>query len=447
MVCSIQVDGDDVTEHPIMSFTELKSRFQLEPPCILDNLLRAGWTAPTLVQSEAIPIMLARRDVICCAPTGSGKTAAFVLPMVASMKNTHIEHAPRGLIIVPTRELAQQVHRVVEQLCEGTVVQASLLSSERSAKPSRWKNNGYRDIIVATPLRLLQLIKSGLLSLASIEHLVLDEADRLFESDFVLQSDSVFAMCTNPKLMKTMFSATIGERPERLASAIMFSPVRLIIGGRVATLSDDLIHQELVYVGTEAGKLVHFRSLLQEGLEPPVLIFVQNRERAAELFQLLSYDKINVDILTSDRTELQRKITVQQFREGIVWVLVTTDVLGRGIDFLGVNVVINWDMPKSIPDYVHRVGRTGRAGRPGKAISYFEKQDVMLAKSACHLIDNAGGHAPDWLRNTTRKDLQSQARKYALNELDRPRQPLQNGGGGANKKTKKKTKQMTKSLH
>merc|ERR1712000_476620 len=138
-------------------------------------------------------------------------------------------------------------------------------------------------------MRLLKLLEAGLLSLASIEYLVLDEADRLFESDFVHQADAVFAQCTHPDLVKAMFSATIGARPERLAKAIMFSPVRIIIGGRVATLSESLIHQELIFVGNEHGKLLHFRTMLQEGLEPPVLIFVQNRERAAELFQLLSY--------------------------------------------------------------------------------------------------------------------------------------------------------------
>jgi ATP-dependent RNA helicase DDX52/ROK1 len=201
-------------------------------------------------------------------------------------------------------------------------------------------------------------------------------------------------------------------------------PIRVIIGGRVATLSNDLIRQELVYVGTEGGKLVHFRSLLAEGLEPPVLIFMQNKERANELFQLLTFENINVDMLTSDRSELQRKISIKQFRQGIVWVLITTDLLGRGVDFKGVNVVINWDMPKSVPDYVHRVGRTGRAGRPGKAITYFEEQDARMAKSIAHIISNAGGQAPQWLLDSSATILKQGKKKFRTPTVDAPRSSI-----------------------
>jgi ATP-dependent RNA helicase DDX52/ROK1 len=255
------------------------------------------------VQSEAIPILFSSRDLICCAPTGSGKTAAFVLPLLGRLENVHQEGGPRGLIVAPTRELALQVNEVVQKLCEGTNLTSTLLSSERSAKPHKWKNNGIFeinienfflffsnqtigswDIVVATPMRLLKLVEDKLLSLETVQYLVLDEADRLFESDFVEQADAVFSSCTNPDLNKAMFSATIGERPERLAKAIMFSPVRIIIGGRVATLSNDLIQQELVFVGKESGKIFHFREMLAKGLEPPVLIFMQNRERAGSFF-------------------------------------------------------------------------------------------------------------------------------------------------------------------
>ncbi len=401
---SISVDGEDATMRPLTSFSELATRFSVSP-VLLSNLAKCEWTAPTLVQSEALPVLLGGRDLIACAPTGSGKTAAFVLPMLHRLGSKHVSGGPRGLIVAPSRELAEQVQGVVAKLSAGTELRSCLLSSDRSAKPSKWAGNGAWDVVVATPMRLLKLVADGLLSLALVEFLVLDEADRLFESDFVQQADAVFASCSNKALTKAMFSATIGERPERLARAILFSPVRVIISGRVATLSNYMIRQDLVFVGNEGGKVVHFRSMLHQGLEPPVLIFVQNKERANELYQLLTLDKINVDLLTADRTELQRKITVKQFRQGSVWVLVTTDVLGRGIDFKGVNVVVNWDCPKSMPDYVHRVGRTGRAGRPGRAITYFEQVDVVMAKSISHIIENAGGSAPDWLLNTPLKEL------------------------------------------
>lgn len=426
------------------SFTELESRFGVSS-VVLQNLLVAEWTTPTLVQSEAIPLLLAGRDVICCAPTGSGKTASFVLPMLERLQGKHVDGGARALIVVPSRELAEQVYDVVVKLSAGTPVQVMLLNSERSAKPQKWANNGCWDVIVATPMRLLQLVNDKILSLASIEYLVMDEADRLFESDFLAQSDALFASCTNSKLLRAMFSATIGERPERMARAIMFAPVRVIIGGRVATLKSDLIDQQLVFVGTEGGKLVHFRSMLQEGLEPPVLIFMQNKERANELFQLLTFEKINVDMLTSERTELQRKITIKQFRQGIVWVLITTDVLGRGVDFKGVNVVINWDMPKSVPDYVHRVGRTGRAGRPGKAITYFEQSDAIMAKSVAHIIANAGGSPPEWLLQTSSSQLKKgQKKHFRTPTLDPPRDSiLMKPKKGKKKKKKQKSGEAT----
>lgn len=460
----ISVDGDDLDALvPMTSFTELESRLTVKS-FALQNLLACEWTAPTLVQSEAIPVLLAGRDLICCAPTGSGKTASFVIPILERLEGKHVDGGARALIVVPSRELAQQVfalfgpplppccywfdrvfaqvHNVVVKLAAGSEIRCVVLNSERSAKPKKWANNGSWDVIVATPMRLLQLVNDKIVSLETVEFLVLDEADRLFENDFLSQSDALFASCTNKKLLRAMFSATMNEKPEGMARAIMFAPVRIIIGGRVATLKNDLIHQELVFVGTEGGKLVHFRSMLHEGLEPPVLIFMQNKERANELLQLLTFEKINVDMLTSDRTELQRKKTIKQFRQGIVWVLITTDVLGRGVDFKGINVVINWDMPKSVPDYVHRVGRTGRAGRPGKAITYFEERDVIMAKSVAHIIANAGGQAPQWLLDTPASKLRKGKQKlYRKPTVDPPRDSILMRPK-RKKKKKKKAKKM-----
>lgn len=409
----VKVTGEDLTYVPITSFLELNKTLASSHNYLLDNMLQCGWTSPTLVQSEAIPALLTGRDLICCAPTGSGKTCAYAVPMVSRLGPSHVSGGPRGLILLPTRELAEQVFHVMLKVCRTTQLAPYLLCSEKSSRPGKWKENGSQwDIVVCTPMRLLAVINAGLLSLSTLTMLVLDEADRLFETDFVHQADAIFASCSeNESLLRCMFSATIGDRPERLARAIMFDPIRILIGDRVAALSNDLIQQEMVYVGSEHGKLVHFRSMLQRGLEPPVLIFVQNRERAAELFQLLLYDNINVDMLTSDRTEKQRSLTVRQFREGLVWVLITTDLLGRGIDFKGVNMVINWDMPKSLADYVHRVGRTGRAGRPGTAITFFENIDLAIARSIAFVIKGAGGSPPEWLMKMTKRDVEKRLKK------------------------------------
>jgi ATP-dependent RNA helicase DDX52/ROK1 len=218
---SVSVEGDDIDFVPMTSFSELESRFQVSSETRL-NLLAEEWTTPTLVQSEAIPVLFAGRDLICCAPTGSGKTASFVVPMLERLGGVHAEGGARALIVVPSRELAEQVHGVVERLSAGSALKSVLLNSERSANPKKWANNGVWDVIVATPMRLVKLVSDNVLSLACVEYFVLDEADRLFENDFLTQSDALFSSCTNAKLVKAMFSATIGEKPERLARAIMF---------------------------------------------------------------------------------------------------------------------------------------------------------------------------------------------------------------------------------
>lgn len=393
----VKVEGEDLPL-PITSFSELRARFEVRK-YVTRNLLGLEYVVPTLVQSECIPILLSQRDLIACAPTGSGKTVAFVVPMLARLGSKHVEGGPRALIVTPTHELAAQIARVVEVLSAGKSLSVCLLTSTRAAKPAKWANNGTWDVVVATPMRLLKLLQreNSPLHLDTVEYLVLDEADRLFEADFVEQADEIFAACTNPSLQRALFSATIGERPERLARAIMFSPIRVIVGARIATLPHEVLHQELVYVGTEQGKMIHFRSLLTKGLEPPILIFMQNRQRAMELFRLLINDRVNVDILSQDRTEAQRAAAVDGFRAGTVWILIATDVLGRGIDFKGVNWVINWDMPKSVPDYIHRVGRTGRAGRQGRAVTYFEDVDLHMAKAVAQIIKRAGGDPPHYL--------------------------------------------------
>jgi ATP-dependent RNA helicase DDX52/ROK1 len=344
---------------------------------------------------------------------------------------------PRALIVTHTHELASQIHRVIELLSasSSSTLSVCLLTTSRSAKPTKWKNNGIWDIVVATPMRLLKLLKreNSPLYLDTVEMLILDEADRLFESDFVEQADGVFAACTNPNLQRAMFSATIGDRAERLARAIMFNPVRVIVGARVTTPPHSVLQQELVYAGTEQGKMVHFRSLLLHGLQPPVLVFTQDKQRATDLYKVLISERINVDVLTQDRSEHQRKEAINNFRVGTVWILISTDLLGRGIDFKGVNVVINWDMPKSIPDYVHRVGRTGRAGRVGRAITYFEDVDLAMAKAVAQIIRGAGGDPPHWL-------LQSSAtkNKKPKNTGAVPRQRIVDGATKPNKRPKKR---------
>lgn len=192
------------------------------------------------------------------------------------------------------------------------------------------------------------------------------------------QVDDIFSACTNSNLQTSLFSATISSGVEELTKSFMKEAIRIVVGQKNA--ATDTINQKLLYVGQEQGKLVAIRQLVQTGLVPPCLIFVQSIERAKELFHELVYDGINVDVIHGERTKSQRELIVNNFRTGKIWVLISTELMARGIDFKGVNMVINYDFPTSVASYIHRIGRTGRAGRKGEAITYFTKQDTPYLK-------------------------------------------------------------------
>ncbi len=205
----------------------------------------------------------------------------------------------------------------------------------------------------------------------SVNHIVLDEADRLLELGFLEQVDEILAACTSPTIQKALFSATISSSVEELARTFMRDPVRVIIG--LKNSATDSIKQQLVFVGQEEGKMIAIRQMLHKGIRPPVLIFVQTIDRAKQLFHELVFDRINVDVIHAERTKAQRDAIIQNFRLGKIWVLISTELMARGIDFKGVNLVINYDFPQSVASYIHRIGRTGRAGHEGEAITYFTK--------------------------------------------------------------------------
>nr|CAG8433814.1 2297_t:CDS:2 [Entrophospora candida] len=190
-------------------------------------------------------------------------------------------------------------------------------------------------------------------------------------------------------------SATLPSGVESLANNFMKDPIRVVIGNKNA--ATETIKQKLVYVGQEEGKLIAVRQLIQEGFKPPVLVFVQSIERARELFHELIYDGINVDVIHSERTKAQRDSIILNFRKGKIWVLITTELMARGMDFKGVNLVINYDFPQSIQSYIHRIGRTGRAGRLGEAITYYTKDDAPYLKSIVNVMRESGCEVPDWM--------------------------------------------------
>ncbi|KAG0597590.1 hypothetical protein M758_12G007200 [Ceratodon purpureus] len=386
----IHVSGRDVPA-PLVSFEQLRTQYRCRK-YLMKNIREAGYTEPTPIQRQAITALLADRECFACAPTGSGKTLAFTLPILMRLRVPSKEGL-RALVLCPTRELALQTTRELKKLIVSTKFRVRVMTKALASCNDFSKLPC--DILVSTPLRLDALLKESKIDLSKVEFLVMDESDKLFEMGFVEQIDSVVAACTNPKIIRALFSATLPDTVEELARSIMHDAVRVTIGERNSAAQT--VNQRLVFVGSEEGKILALRQIFSESLRPPVLIFVKSKERAAELHKQLAFDNLSIDSIHADRTQAQRDAAVEKFREGKTWVLIATDLMGRGMDFKGLNCVINYDFPPSISSYIHRVGRSGRAGRSGQAVTFYTEDDVPLLRSVAHVIFASGGDVPAWM--------------------------------------------------
>eukprot|EP00439_Symbiodinium_sp_Y106_P039169 s1418_g4.t2 len=344
---------------------------------------------------QCFPAIMSGSHVLASAPTGSGKTIAFLGPILALLAKPGKEFA-RALVVDPSRELAKQTLDEFAKLTSGRKWNGRLVDKLSGDKAGNIKR---LDVAVATPLRLVQLLRDNRISLDSTKHLVFDEADKLLDLGFAPQVDELLTFCPKEKgrLMQTMmFSATLPPVVVDLAGSILTSPLRISIGDVNAAAPD--VEQKLLFITSEDGKLFSFRQLLQDGeVKPPALVFVQSKERAKELFGELVYDGIFVDAIHADRTKLQRDNTVKAFRTGKLWVLICTDLMARGVDFKGVETVINYDFPQSAATYIHRIGRTGRAGRNGKAITMFTIEDFESLRSIVGVMRQSGCEVPEWM--------------------------------------------------
>lgn len=382
----MSVKGTDIPQ-PLEHFCHLSRPPFNVPVYLTDNLFARNHRIPTPIQMQAIPCLLKRQDVIACAPTGSGKTIAFLIPLFALLAEPNPECGIRALIVSPTKELAMQIEREAFFLMKG----------------KRWKfvqhgqTTKNKDIFVTTPSRAWQMIKDGLVSVDKVEYVVLDEGDKLLDvqTDFVGVIDKILAACTNKSKVTSLFSATLADRVEAAARSIMCDPVRIIVNHRTAANKN--VEQKLFFVGNELGKIIAVRNMIREGLKPPVLIFVQSIERTKELLEEIQTAGLHVAVMNSKMTGEERDETVMQFRLGNVWVLITTDLLARGMDFKGVGTVINFDLPLTAESYVHRVGRTGRAGKKGFAITFYTEEDKERLPAFVKLVQNSGGVVDEWL--------------------------------------------------
>lgn len=360
------------------------SRLGLSPyvlPALQRALQQAGYGAPTPIQQQAVPALLKGQDVVALAPTGSGKTAAYVLPalqhfFIAQARKSRVL---RHLVLVPTRELALQVADVFATLGRELPRQPRVVCAVGgvSINPQMMALRGGADVVVATPGRLLDLLAHNALSLRQVRLLVLDEADRLLELGFGDELRQILAELPVQR-QTALFSATFPEQIEALAAAGLRAPQRL----QVDAQAQPEIEQRALRV--DAGRRVELLlSLLDDPRWRQALVFVGSIREGDRLAGALRRNGIAVQALHGDLSQGRRVRTLQAFKDGELQVLVATDVAARGIDIAGLPVVVNHELPRSPADYLHRIGRTGRAGVAGLAVSFVEAAALAHWRLIC----------------------------------------------------------------
>ena len=397
------------------SGTELNSfNDERVPVWLQDAIMKAGYSTPTEIQRQSFPAINSGYDLVASAATGSGKTLGFVIPMLTVLQRPSNEFA-RGLIVACTRELAQQILRETNHLMSNSSKKFRVRIIDNLAS-----NVKRIDIAICTPLRLVQLLKDGSVSLAATRMVVFDEADKLLDLGFSAQVDEIVSHCLEQRksrqtpLQLCFFSATLPPKIVELAKTVMLEPVTVNIGVQGAACSN--IAQSLLFAGSEEGKIISFKQLVANGeLLPPALVFVNSKEKAKRLCDELILRGVLADSIHADRSKTERDRCIQAFREGKIWVLVATDVLARGLDFKAVEMVINYDMPTTAVSYIHRIGRTGRAGRNGRAITFFTLDDKPHLRTIANVITNSGQSVPEWISKIPRRPSRTAPRHRVPN--------------------------------
>ena len=381
---------------------------------IIDNIDRAGYVKPTPVQKHSLPCILSGRDLMACAQTGSGKTAAFLLPVIQQMvlsgppplpANAGGSYAsqrrayPVALVLAPTRELAIQIFDEARKFCSNTGIRPVVLYGGADVRLQLRELERGCDIVVACPGRLLDLMQRARVSVSLVQHLIFDEADRMLDMGFEPQIRDIVEGSGMPeKRQSIMFSATFPKEIQRLARDFLYDYVFLTVG-RVGSTHQS-ITQSLRFTEENEKYRELSRVIKDQGANAGlVLVFVETKRKADELEHSLSSQGFPSTSIHGDRLQEDREDALRQFKSGRRPILVATDVAARGLDIPNVNLVINYDLPKSIDDYVHRIGRTGRAGNVGRAISFVNDAARPVLKDLLQLIEEAKQEVPDWFRS------------------------------------------------
>ena len=350
---------------------------------------QAGLVTPTAIQVEAIPVVLRGQDLLGLAPTGSGKTAAFALPLLQGLhgaRQSGFRRRVRVLVLVPTRELAAQVGEVFRDLGRnaGTPTRVAVLFGGVSVNPQMMNLRGGADVVVATPGRLLDLMERNALDISRVETLVLDEADRLLDLGFAAELERVLEALP-ARRQNLLFSATFAQGVQSLAAGLLRDAVRIEAAAPPA--AEPVISQRVIAV--DAGRRTELlRHLIRQGGWRSVLVFVATRYATEHLARKLCDAGIPAAPLHGEMSQGQRTEVLEAFKARRSDVLVTTDLAARGLDIPALEVVVNHDLPRSATHYVHRIGRTGRAGAAGLAVSFVSagtEAHFRLIESRQHL--------------------------------------------------------------
>lgn len=365
-----------------MDFKDLK----LNKP-IVRSLLENGYETPTLVQQQAIPLILEKNDVVVSAQTGTGKTAAFALPILQLLFDK--QDAPkrgkkiRALVVSPTRELAVQIEENFKKYATYTNLRSTVVFGGTSIEPQKEVLTKGVDVLIATPGRLLDLHKQDIVHLDAVEMLVLDEADLMLDMGFIDDVNKIERLCPEEKQV-LLFSATMPHKVAQLANEILKSPKKVEVSP-VSSAAKNV--SQVLYYTPKPKKIELCLHLLRNTIKGSILIFRRTKYGVDKLEKTLSRNGYKVDSIHGDKPQSERQVALNKFKKGEVNVLIATDVAARGIDVKDLDAVVNFDLPNVPETYVHRIGRTGRAGEIGTAYSFCSADEKVYLASIQKLIN------------------------------------------------------------
>lgn len=341
---------------------------------ILENLNHLGFHKTTDIQFKAIEPILKGEDVLAIAQTGTGKTAAFVIPIIQYLQHNSKNNYIKCVVLAPTRELAIQITQVFNSIAKNTKVKTVCITGGVDQDPQIARLKNGIDVLIATPGRVFDLVSQGYINLKSVEILVLDEADHMLNLGFINDIKDILKLVPF-KRQTLFFSATINEKIKKIAYQIVRNPIRIQISPHNPVAKN--IHHSIAFIEMD-DKRFFLERLIHENPEAKILVFVRTKIRAERVSQAMARVGITAKTIHGDKEQKDRLSVLEEFKNGKLKTLIATDVTSRGIDIPNVDFVVNYDLPEQAENYVHRVGRTGRAHNKGEAVSFCSNEEKKL---------------------------------------------------------------------